>query len=54
MINCTDSKEFYDLLAKHILLNLNGLILVDTVKSMFLAGEKLTNDIINKITSAIR
>ncbi|WP_195939693.1 restriction endonuclease [Romboutsia sp. 1001713B170131_170501_G6] len=39
-----DSQEMYDLFAKHILFNLNGLILVDTVKAMFLASKTVTNE----------
>ncbi len=41
--NATMLKEF----AKHILLNLNGLIFIETLRQMYLNGENLTNASIN-------
>ncbi len=39
--------EMYSVFARHILLNLNGLVLIDTLRSMHSSGDALTNASIN-------
>lgn len=38
----------YEEMAKHILQNLNGLALIDTLRKLFLLGEKITNETVNE------
>lgn len=42
--NIIDESEQLDFLAKHILKNLNGMVLIDTLRSMILNGEKITKE----------
>lgn len=47
-----DSSKLHDMLARHILLNLNGLVLIDAIKDMNIANEKVTNEnIITKLNT---
>lgn len=48
LLSLEDENQLKKAFAKHILLNLNGLVLVDTLRRMELSGEKLTNASINE------
>lgn len=44
LFNIKDDSEQYDALAKHILKNLNGMVLIDTLRSMKRNGERITKE----------
>lgn len=47
LLSIIDDEQLKKEFAKHILLNLNGLILVETLRRMYLGGDSLTNANIN-------
>lgn len=47
LLSVIDDEQLKKEFAKHILLNLNGLILVETLRRMYLGGDSLTNANIN-------
>ena len=40
----TDDRELYDAFARHILKNLNGLVLIDTIRKLNREGIRITNE----------
>ena len=47
LLSITDDEQLNKAFAKHILLNLNGLVFVETLRRMYLNGDNLTNANIN-------
>ena len=47
LLATTDDEQLKKAFAKHILLNLNGLVFVETLRRMYLNGDSLTNANIN-------
>ncbi len=47
LINASSEDEAYERMAKHILENLNGLALIDTLRKLSLLGDKITNETVN-------
>lgn len=47
LLSITDDKQLKKAFAKHILLNLNGLVFIETLRRMYLNGDNLTNANIN-------
>jgi len=47
LLSITDDEQLKKEFAKHILLNLNGLVFIETLRRMYLSGDSLTNANIN-------
>lgn len=48
LLESKSDNEAYEIMAKHILQNLNGLALIDTLRRLSLLGEKITNETVNE------
>lgn len=47
LIKAKSEDDAYEIMAKHILQNLNGLALIDTLRKLSLLGDKITNETVN-------
>lgn len=52
LYDATDATEQYEIMAKHILLNLNGMVLIDVLRNMHRNAIKATNESVNSELSA--